>query len=392
MKRALRIAGSMMLGCALLLSGCFWFSAQPEVDFTASSVEGYTPLAVGFTSVVEESVMSYAWDFGDGSSSSEAHPVHVYHTAGTYTVSLTVELADGRIGLEAKTDYIDVSLLLQKTQTPLLYWVDDRGVFKSGDRSGISESILMSSFLGVDSMEIVGDKVYWLDIGLQKIARSNLDGSEQETVIHGRETYHLPWDFAIDRMHEKLYWVCIPDDEPHEDWPDSWVWSGGIYRANLDGTNIEKLWTYSAGASEYATVIEVDPWQDRVYWVLEQESQSTWKLQYSTTTPKDFVPRTIGEYSGSIGSLALDTLPTVGATHAYFTTRNGVKLIHLSGGPSVEVLSVSMGFSLHQDVLEVDRLADMLFVATPDGILRANSSGSDTEVIFPGEEARALGR
>lgn len=41
------------------------------------------------------SIASYAWDFGDGSTSTQANPSHVYADPGTYTVRLTVTDNDG---------------------------------------------------------------------------------------------------------------------------------------------------------------------------------------------------------------------------------------------------------------------------------------------------------
>ncbi len=40
-------------------------------------------------------IAAYAWEFGDGSTSSEATPVHTYSEAGSYTVTLTVADASG---------------------------------------------------------------------------------------------------------------------------------------------------------------------------------------------------------------------------------------------------------------------------------------------------------
>lgn len=50
---------------------------------------------------------SYLWDFGDGETSTEEHPTHVYTNPGIYTVSLTVTL-DGVVINETKIDYIVV--------------------------------------------------------------------------------------------------------------------------------------------------------------------------------------------------------------------------------------------------------------------------------------------
>jgi PKD repeat protein len=38
----------------------------------------------------DDGIKSYAWDFGDGTSSTEAEPTHTYTLPGPYTVVLTV--------------------------------------------------------------------------------------------------------------------------------------------------------------------------------------------------------------------------------------------------------------------------------------------------------------
>ncbi|RLC76746.1 MAG: hypothetical protein DRI61_12715 [Chloroflexi bacterium] len=79
--------------------------APPEADFTASPTSGTVPLTVTFTSIVTGSVSAYAWDFGDGSTSTQANPTHVYETPGTYTVVFTATNAAGSTRVE-KADYI----------------------------------------------------------------------------------------------------------------------------------------------------------------------------------------------------------------------------------------------------------------------------------------------
>jgi len=61
-----------------------------SADFSANPVTGDIPLPVQFSSVTQEHVVSWRWDFGDGVTSDLANPIHTYTVEGLYTVSLTV--------------------------------------------------------------------------------------------------------------------------------------------------------------------------------------------------------------------------------------------------------------------------------------------------------------
>jgi len=72
--------------------------SAPTADFSATPTSGPAPLTVQFTddSVDGSSpVEAWTWDFGDGETSTEENPSHVYENAGTYNVSLTVTSDDG---------------------------------------------------------------------------------------------------------------------------------------------------------------------------------------------------------------------------------------------------------------------------------------------------------
>jgi gliding motility-associated-like protein len=58
--------------------------------FTASPTTGCkVPLAVQFTDQTTPLLTTYAWNFGDGSTSTQPNPSHTYTTAGSYTVTLS---------------------------------------------------------------------------------------------------------------------------------------------------------------------------------------------------------------------------------------------------------------------------------------------------------------
>jgi hypothetical protein len=60
-----------------------------DADFTSNSPITLGDLAV-FTSTVNQVGVTYAWDFGDGGTSTDANPTYLYAAADTYTVVLTV--------------------------------------------------------------------------------------------------------------------------------------------------------------------------------------------------------------------------------------------------------------------------------------------------------------
>jgi PKD repeat protein len=67
----------------------------PVADFSANATAGAAPLTVAFTDQSSPTPSHRWWQFGDGSSSTDASPVHTYATGGTYTVNLSVWTAIG---------------------------------------------------------------------------------------------------------------------------------------------------------------------------------------------------------------------------------------------------------------------------------------------------------
>lgn len=66
----------------------------PVADFSMNVTSGRAPMSVQFTDS-SQNAAGVSWDFGDGSNSNEKNPVHVYQSAGTYTVNLIANNANG---------------------------------------------------------------------------------------------------------------------------------------------------------------------------------------------------------------------------------------------------------------------------------------------------------
>jgi PKD repeat protein len=68
----------------------------PITSFTSNVTSGNIPFAVQFTDhTVGGNLQSWAWTFGDGSTSTQQNPVRVYSTEGIYDVSLNVTNDEG---------------------------------------------------------------------------------------------------------------------------------------------------------------------------------------------------------------------------------------------------------------------------------------------------------
>ena len=74
----------------------------PEAVFNMLPASGDAPLTVNFDASSSEdtdgSIVSYEWDFGDGSTGTGVSTTHTYNDADTYTVTLTV--TDDRGGMD----------------------------------------------------------------------------------------------------------------------------------------------------------------------------------------------------------------------------------------------------------------------------------------------------
>ncbi len=106
-------------------------NSAPIAQASADATSGPSPLTVHFSSAgttdADGDTLTYFWDFGDGTNSTETNPTKVYSTNGTYTVELHV--SDGQY-----TD-LAVPIVIQVGIPPTVNIISplDKSTYKAGD-------------------------------------------------------------------------------------------------------------------------------------------------------------------------------------------------------------------------------------------------------------------
>ena len=96
-------------------------------------------------------------------------------------------------------------------------------------------------------------KLYWTDSQADAIHRSDLDGSNSETLISASSDVDAPVDIQLDLLNDMMYWANGGDEGSS---------NGSIGRANLDGTSAELITT--SRDNPIGLALDVDGGQ--VYW------------------------------------------------------------------------------------------------------------------------------
>jgi hypothetical protein len=80
----------------------------PAAGFDGTPTSGTSPLSVAFVDRSTNSPTAWTWNFGDGTTSTQQNPVHVYSRTGTFSVTLTVRNSAGS-STKTRTGFISVS-------------------------------------------------------------------------------------------------------------------------------------------------------------------------------------------------------------------------------------------------------------------------------------------
>lgn len=197
---------------------------------------------------------SYLWNFGNAanSTSTEENPEFAYTLAGTYTVKLTAKSAEGESTLERQ-------ITVNPSLSPDIYFIEYGASPIFIRRLTLDGSGGVSNFLDIDNKSALNiayntetGKIYFTDNTVTeegKVWSINIDGTGLTEIASGM---YEPYGIAVDEINNKVYWVDEADGDD----------IGHIYRANLDGSNLEMILEME-GAQFRA--IALDPENSKMY-------------------------------------------------------------------------------------------------------------------------------
>ena len=100
-------------------------------NFTNTAPTGCSlPITINFTNTSSGSgPLTYAWNFGDGGTSTAQHPTHTYTAAGNFTVTLTVTNSTGCTNTIVKSNEIVINFIQASFSGPASVCVNDAASF-----------------------------------------------------------------------------------------------------------------------------------------------------------------------------------------------------------------------------------------------------------------------
>ena len=159
-KQIVEVLGSMKGG----------FSASKTVLCAVNETTTFNNTSTG------PGILSYAWDFGDGKTSTDKNPTHAYDKKGVYTVTLTVKNADGCLDKVVQTDYINVANYTVDFNVPSLICENTQATFNDISTNGSSNTTWQID--GAYAYNYYGSYFYYtFNAGSHKIKLTNTYGT-----------------------------------------------------------------------------------------------------------------------------------------------------------------------------------------------------------------------
>ncbi len=239
--------------------------------------QGYAPCEVTFTNS-SLNATGYLWDFGNGQTSTEMNPKTTFPNPGLFNVKLTCTPLNSVYYNQAiKTMVINVKD--PSAGLSQVFYYTSRGTIGNGHMVILDDNPpLIQNFIEADlarpygiAVDTAHKKVYITDYSNKAIYRYNSDGTLPQKILDANVPgQELVGDAeAIFVLGDKIYWGR----------------TGGIYKANLDGSNPEVHIDFGTGPPEYPIDMQYDPATNKIYFVNDKTDYSGgfWSVNFDGT-------------------------------------------------------------------------------------------------------------
>ncbi len=344
-------------------------STVPKFSYTVDN-DGFAPATVSFTneSIVPERAgsVTFTWNFGDGISSQQENPSHLYEEPGAYIVNLVaVTSASLEVKEESKTIVIKDP---NQTGTPI-YFTDGSVVF-SALASDLVDEPIFSQLSGISlqgsygmTIDTVNNKLYMSDASTNAIYQANTDGSN---FIVFRSNLDSPNALAIDFQENEIYWDT----------------SDGIQKADMTLSDPSQKVDFVTGKSNDPEGVAIDQVNRVLYWA--SYSGGLWKKNLDGTGETEILPDV---ESGSVivaeGRIYYDEYVASGDIR--------IKSANLDGG---DVITLATNVSRVVYGLAYEPATQKIYWGdrNPGVIMRSNLDGSQPEAWYtsPGSNPRGI--
>lgn len=332
-------------------------STVPQFTYTIDNEE-LAPATVSFTntSIVPETVgmTSFSWNFGDGHSSTESNPSHLYELPGAYKVNLVVTTS---ASLEVR-EFTKTIVIKDPNATGIpIYYIDGAQVYESLINTQAPIFTQVSNISAQSSYGMVMDtlnmKLYISDYGANKIYRSDLDGSN---FIDFRTGIDQPNGLSIDYQESQIYWDT----------------STGIQRGDMNSTDVNQKEDFVMGQPNDPDGLDIDLVNRKLYWI--NYNGGVWVKNLDGTGEVELLPTVEGGSIKVIGNRIF---------YDEYVDSGDIRLKSANlDGTNVSTVAVGIGRVIYGIAYDAENQKIYWGDRATDAMMRANLDGSSPEVFY----------